>query len=126
MRRLLRQHLSAIRKHWLPGNSVCCRLTSTYPPRLASTWPEVLSLAPAGPAVSLDDLRDWIKTTSPMVVQIRPALGTNDHNYEQLVQLLKKKNYVSCRRCPPVKTSSYLLDSMPFRGGRSQEWDGPR
>lgn len=31
-----------------------------------------------------------------MVVQIRPALGTNDHNYKQLVKLLKEKGYVSC------------------------------
>ena len=123
---LLRQHLSAIREHFLPGTSVCRRLTYTHPPRLASTWPEVLTLAPAGPAVSEGELRDWIKTTSPMVVQIRPALGTNDHNYKQLVNLLKEKNYVSRRGCPHVNMSSYLLDSTRFRGGRSEEWDGPR
>ena len=61
-----------------------------------------------------------------MVVQIRPALETNDHNFKQLVKLLKEKRYVSCRRYPPVNISSYLLDSMLFRGGRSGEWDGPR
>ena len=108
MPRLLRQHLSAIREHFLPGTSVCRRLTNTYPPRMASTWPEVLTLAPAGPAVSLDDLRNWIKKTNPMVVQIRPALGTNDYNYKQLVKLLREKGYVSCRPCPPVKLSSYF------------------
>lgn len=80
------------------GTSASRRLTSIHPSRLELTWPTVLSLAPAEPAVSVDELEDWIKRTNPVMMQLRPLSGTDEHNYGQLVRLLKEKGYVS-RRC---------------------------
>jgi hypothetical protein len=65
-----------------------------HPSRLASTWPKVLSIAPAGPAVSIQELQDWIRENDPVIMQIKPAPGMDDHNYGQLAKLLREKGYV--------------------------------
>jgi hypothetical protein len=62
--------------------------------RLASTWPNVLPLAPAGPAVSMDELYDWMRKHSPAVTHIEPTPGTDGHSCGQLVKLLKDKSCV--------------------------------
>jgi hypothetical protein len=79
---------------FFPGTSVNRRLTFTHPSRLASTWPKLLSLAPAGPAVPLNEFHEWIKKTDPAIMQIQAAPGTDEHNYGQLIKLLREKGYV--------------------------------
>lgn len=64
---------------------------------MTSTWPTILSLAPVWPAVSMDEFHDWIKKTGPVVMQIQAAPGTDEHNYEQLVKLLREKSFVGHR-----------------------------
>ena len=65
--------------------------------RLVSTWPKVLSLAPAGPSVPMEELYDWIRKNSPAVMQIQATPGTDEHSYGQLVKLLRDKGCVSHR-----------------------------
>jgi hypothetical protein len=89
-----------------------------HPPRLASTWPDFLLLAPAGPAVPMDKLNEWIRKNDPVVMDIRPTSEMDLNNYGQLVKLLRYKNCVS--RQYTVEVSSNLLDSMPLRVGRFQ------
>ncbi|KAI9510732.1 hypothetical protein F5148DRAFT_1332188 [Russula earlei] len=60
---------------------------------LTSTWPKGLSLAPAGPTVSMDEFQEWIRKTNPAIMQIHPAPGTDEHHYGQLVKLLRDKSY---------------------------------
>ena len=91
------------------------------PSRLASTWPDVLLLAPAGPAVPIDKLNDWIRKNDPVVMDIRPTSEMDLNSYGQLVKLLKFMNCVSRQYKYIVEPSSNLLDSMPLRVGRSQE-----
>ena len=86
--------------------------------RLASTWPDFLLLAPAGPAVPMDKLNDWIRKNDPVVMDIRPTLEMDLNSYGQLVKLLRYKNCVS--RKYAVEVSSNFLDSMPLRVGRFQ------
>ncbi|KAH9995768.1 hypothetical protein BJV77DRAFT_1066136 [Russula vinacea] len=59
---------------------------------LASTWPKVLLLAPAGPAVSIGELHDWFRKNNPVVMRIRPTSGMDVHCYGQLVKLLRFKS----------------------------------
>ncbi|KAH9959667.1 hypothetical protein BC827DRAFT_1384663 [Russula dissimulans] len=59
----------------------------------ASTWPKVLLLAPLGPAVSTEDFQEWLKKTNPVIMYIKPVPGTDEHNYVQLVKLLRDKSY---------------------------------
>jgi hypothetical protein len=96
------------------------RYVFTHLSRWASTWPNVLSLAPAGPAVSMDELHDWMRKYSPVVTHIEPTAGTNGHSCGQLVKLLRDKSCVG-RLCS-AKPFSNFLDSMPLRVGGSQEW----
>lgn len=74
------------------------------PSRMASTWPKVLSLAPAGPAASMDELHDWMRKHNPVVMHIQPTPGTDEHGYGQLVKLLRDKGCVS--HGVPSKASS--------------------
>ena len=62
---------------------------------MVSAWPKVLSLAPAGPAVSLEELHDWMRKHSPVVMQVQSTPGTDEHGYGQLVKLLRDKSCVS-------------------------------
>jgi hypothetical protein len=62
---------------------------------MVSTWPKVLSLAPAGPAVSLDELHEWMRKHGPVVMHVQPTPGTDEHGYGQLVKLLRDKTCVS-------------------------------
>ena len=64
---------------------------------MASTWPKVLNLSPAGPAVQMNDLQDWIKRTHPVLMRIQPAPGTDDHGFGQLTKLLRDRSVVSPR-----------------------------
>jgi hypothetical protein len=77
------------------GFFVGWRLMITRPSRMVSTWPKVLSLAPAGPAVSMDELHEWMRKHDPVVMQIQPTPGTDEHGYGQLVKLLRDKSCVS-------------------------------
>ena len=56
----------------------------------------------------MDELQDWIKKTNPVITRIQPAPGTDDHNYGQLVKLLREKNYVG----PPMSPRQVVL--LPF------------
>ena len=87
------------------------RLTFARPLRLATTWPSALLLAPAGPAVSLEELQDWITKTDPVITRVQPAPGVDDHNHGQLFRLLKEKNYVG-HRCliARLSRSTYLFE----------------
>ena len=78
----------------------------------------VLSLAPAGSAVSVDEFEDWIKWTNPAMMQLRPLSGTDEHEYAQLVKLLKEKDYVS-RRCSRRAVLSFFLTVLYAVSG----WD---
>jgi len=73
-------------------------LMSSHPSRYTSTWPKSLLLSPAGPAVSNEEFQEWVKKTNPVVMHIKPILGTDEHNYGQLVKLLRDKSYVGRRR----------------------------
>lgn len=101
------------------GFSVTRRLISAHPSRLTSTWPDFLLLRPAGPAVSMDKLHDWIGKNDPVVMHIRPTSEMDLNSYGQLVKLLRYKGCVSHQYT--VKPSSNLLDSMRQRVGRFQE-----
>lgn len=90
-----------------------------YSSRLASTWPDVLLLAPAGPAVSMDKLKDWITKNDPVVMHIRPTSEMDLNSYGQLVKLLRYKGCVSHHYT--FESPSNLLDSMPLRVGIFQE-----
>ena len=69
---------------------------------MASTWPKVLNLSPAGPTVQMNELQDWMKRTQPVLMGVQPASGTDDHNFGQLVKSLRERNLVGpCRRCFP-------------------------
>ena len=46
----------------------------------------------------IHEFRDWVEKFNPVMMQIRPAPGANDQNYEQLVRLLGEKGHVG-RRC---------------------------
>ena len=63
--------------------------------RMATTWPTVLSLSPAGPAVQMNELQEWMKRTQPVLMRVQAAPGTDDHNFGQLVKLLRERSYVS-------------------------------
>jgi hypothetical protein len=84
----------------LEGGNPCVHFLMLYQSktslrhRLTSRWPKVLSLAPAGPAVSMGEFQEWIKKTKPVIMRIQPAPGTDDHHYGQLVKLLRDKGYV--------------------------------
>ena len=56
-------------------------LACTHPSRLTFTSPRVLSLEHTGPAVSIHEFRDWVEKSNPVMMQVRPAPGTNDHSY---------------------------------------------
>ncbi|KAN0120893.1 hypothetical protein V8E52_004162 [Russula decolorans] len=85
----------------------------------ASTWPNVLSLAPAGPAVSMDELHDWMRKYSPVVTHIEPTAGTNGHSCGQLVKLLRDKSCyaVAGWRIPGMAHSTMNLLIAPFSQG---------
>ena len=76
----------------------------------------VLSLAPAGSAVSVDEFEDWIKWINPAMMQLRPLSGTDAHEYAQLVKLLKEKDYVS-RRCSHRAVLLFFLTVCRFGVG---------
>ncbi|KAH9160781.1 hypothetical protein EDB89DRAFT_845017 [Lactarius sanguifluus] len=59
----------------------------------ASTWPKVLSLAPAGPAVPMNEFQEWIKKTQPVLMKVQAAPGADGHNFGQLVKLLRERSY---------------------------------
>ena len=80
---------------FFPMDFVGPRLIITRPSRMASTWPKVLSLAPAGPAVSLVELHEWMRKHNPVVMHIQPTPGADEHGYGQLVKLLRDKGCVS-------------------------------
>lgn len=61
---------------------------------MVQTWPKVLSLAPAGPAVSMDELHDWMRRHEPVVMHVQATPGTDEHGYGQLVKLLRDKSCV--------------------------------
>jgi hypothetical protein len=42
----------------------------------------------------MQELQEWTRKNNPVMMQIRPAPGTDDHNYGQLVKLLREKGYV--------------------------------
>jgi hypothetical protein len=87
------------------------RLTFARLLRLATTWPSAILLAHAGPAVSMEELQDWITKTNPVITRVQPAPGTDDHNHGQLFRLLKEKNYVGHRhRCLIARLSTYLFE----------------
>ena len=65
---------------------------------MASTWPKVLSLSPAGPAVQMNELQEWMKRTQPVLMRVQPAPGTDDHGFGQLVKLLRERSFVSLLR----------------------------
>ncbi|KAF8501473.1 hypothetical protein F5888DRAFT_1233662 [Russula emetica] len=78
---------------------------------LTSTWPDVLLLAPAGPAVSMDKLYDWIRKNDPVVMDIRPTSEMDLNSHGQLVKLLRYKNLCHCglgdSRKGPLDESSH-------------------
>ena len=87
---------------------------------MTSTWPKVMSLAPAGPAVSKDELHLWVRKYNPVAMHIQPTAETDEHGYERLVRLLRDKGCVShgVSSKPCLLT---LLDSMPLCIGVFQE-----
>ena len=91
---------------------------------MALTWPEVLPLAPAGPAVSMAELHVWMRKYSPATTLIEPTPGTDGHSCGELIKLLKDKGCVG-RLCS-AKPFSNFLDSMPLRVGGYQESPGLR
>ena len=42
----------------------------------------------------MGEFQEWIKKTKPVIMRILPAPGTDEHNYGQLVKLLRDKGYV--------------------------------
>src|SRR6266852_5216679 len=94
-RRSQRPHQRATRAQFFYGFFVGQRLIITRSSRMASTWPKVLSLAPAGPAVSMEELQDWMRRHDPVVMHVQPTPGTDEHGYGQLVKLLRDKSCVS-------------------------------
>ncbi|KAI9454567.1 hypothetical protein BJY52DRAFT_720687 [Lactarius psammicola] len=59
---------------------------------LASTWPKALALMPTGPAVPMNELQEWMKKTQPVLMRVQAAPGTDDHNFRQLIKLLRERN----------------------------------
>jgi hypothetical protein len=85
-------------------------IMNSHKDRMASTWPKVLSLSPAGPAVQMNELQDWMKRTQPVLMRVQAAPGTDDHSFVQLVKLLRDRSYVSRRqRFPFSHSSSHAL-----------------
>jgi hypothetical protein len=68
--------------------------------RKATTWPKVLTLSPAGPAVPMNELQEWMKRTQPVLMRVQAAPGTDEHGYGQLNKLLRERGFVSRRRFP--------------------------
>ena len=119
-RRSRRPHRRAIRaQSFLIDFQFVEHLYFAHLSRLVSTWPDFLLLAPAGPAVPIDKLNDWIRKNDPVVMHIRPTSEMDLNSYGQLVKLLRYKGCVSHQYT--VEPSSNLLDSMPLPVGRSQE-----
>jgi len=56
----------------------------------------------------MQELQDWTRKNNPVIMQIRPAPGTDDHNYGQLVKLLREKGYVGRLICPPSCPLTFL------------------
>ncbi|KAI9450141.1 hypothetical protein BJY52DRAFT_1304125 [Lactarius psammicola] len=95
---------------------------------LASTWPKVLSLVPAGPAVPMNELQEWMKKTQPVLMRVQAAPGTDDHNFGQLVKLLRERSYVGRPSALPLghPLTLCLFDSTQLRDGRFKAWAEPR
>ncbi len=55
----------------------------------------------------MDELHEWMRKNNPVVMQIHPTPGTDEHGYGQLVKLLRDKGCVSqCNLRKPTSNTS--------------------
>ncbi|KAI0249837.1 hypothetical protein BJV78DRAFT_1223765 [Lactifluus subvellereus] len=92
--------------------------TEDLPPcRLASKWPDHLSIEPAWHAMQQDKFQGpgWLREHKPVPVRLQAGPETEKHEYDQVLKWLRDNERVG-HQCSRQTTLSHL-DSRQLRAG---------